>query len=228
MFRRSDELAWRLVKGIMLELEEDRSREIHVTDLVYECPRRAWYEKKLGYGVTSLDTAFILWVGKKLHETGMDGCEHEVPVEFELGGVRVVGRIDELCDGGDLVVDKKSTRRRVSKPYDHHVMQVLLYAEALRQMRGRVPSRGAVVYMNVADNEVTAFEFRITRVMLEQAVREAARRARELWEAMVSGRVPGARHGWICNYCPYVRLCALHDARDKEKSAGADSSRGRG
>ena len=159
--------------------------------------------------MTGLDTALVLWAGKKLHETGMDGCEHEVPVEMELGGVRVVGRIDELCDGGDLVVDKKSTRRLPSRPYEHHVYQVLLYALALTKMGRRRPRRGAIVYIDVAGLDVAAYEFPITQSMLDAVEREATRRAQLLARALREGRPPPPSPGWLCRYCSYVRRCAL-------------------
>jgi len=205
----ADVIAWRLIRSIFRELEEDRSREIHVTDLVYECPRRAYYEKVYGYGVTSLQSAFVLWIGKKLHETGMDGCDHEVAVEGELGGVRVVGSIDELCEGGDLIVDKKTTRRIPRQPHEHHVLQVLIYALLLQKMGRRVPRRGAIVYIDVANAETKSYEFPITATALASVEKEVAPRARELATALATGKPPKPRPGWLCNYCSYVRRCAL-------------------
>ena len=208
MYRESNELVLRMRKSIMDELDEDRSKEVHVTDLVYGCARKAWFEKTLGYGITDTTSMIVLWTGKKLHETGMVGCEHEVKIEMNLGGVRVVGSIDELCDDGELVVDKKTTRGHPSKPYDHHVMQVLLYALALKKMGRKVPSRGAIVYINVVDGTLKAYEFMITASVLDRVEREASERAKEIWNAMQSGKPPRARPGWLCNYCSYIGQCA--------------------
>lgn len=208
-FRQDKVLEWRMLSSIIKDIDEDRSREIHVTDLVYECVRRAYYEKTEGYGVTGFDTAMVLWTGKKLHETGLEGCEHEVPVEMELGGVTVVGRIDELCDGGDLIVDKKTTRHVPSSPYDHHVFQVLLYALALKKMGRRVPSRGAVIYIDVSGLNIRAYTFQITASLLDKVEREATARAVELAAALKLRRPPRPRPGWLCQYCSYVRRCSL-------------------
>lgn len=214
--RPNSELAHRMFKSIVREIAEDRSGEIHVTDLVYSCVRRAYYEKVLKYGVVNRDSAIILWMGKKLHETGMIGCDHEVPIEMELGGVRVVGSIDELCDDGDLIIDKKSAKNAPSQPYEHHVFQVLLYAVALRKMGRRVPSRGAIVYFDKTRADIRAYEFKITGKLLDEVEYEATRRARELAEALEKKRPPKPRPGWLCNYCPYVSVCALEDDSDED------------
>jgi len=202
------EIIKRFYRAVLTELEEDRSNEVHVTDLVYECLRRAYYEKKYSAMPSDESGALVLWIGKKLHETPV--CSgHEVELSADIDGVPVRGSIDELCTVGDkiVIVDKKSTRGAPSKPYEHHVKQVLFYAAILAKTKGIVADYGAVLYIDVANLYSKVFVFPITVMDIESAWAELSSKARKLWDAMVNDRVPPAEPGWLCKYCPYWRRC---------------------
>ena len=235
-----------ILKGVALELQEDRSREIHVTDLVYPCIRKAYYQKTMPPAYKGETSLLTLWIGKKLHETRPpnaydfsdktveeareiltpelvrdieSGTEpvvlHELPLEAELGGARVVGRTDMVVwdpeSGEWIVVDKKTVEREAPRsPYSHHVEQVLFYASMLNSLYGITPTRGAVAYIQLSQGKtIEVHEFDILPDKLEEARGVMEERASGLALALGTGVLPEPVMGWYCRYCPYYEACVL-------------------
>lgn len=193
------------------EQSGDRS-SIHVTDLVYDCMRRAYYDKVVGDAITESKGLMIVWIGQLLHSMPM--CEeHEVSVsyEFEREGrkYRIEGRIDELCvfDGRLVVVDKKTTRDIPRSPYEHHVKQVLMYSFILWKTRGVKPSYVSILYIDVASGQADAFVIPVEEMSLSIIGREMEDKAVELASALESGKPPRAVRGWLCGYCSHFKRC---------------------
>jgi CRISPR-associated protein Cas4 len=206
---------WRSVIRKLEDGSGDR-RGIHVTDLVYDCLRRAYYDKKLGDLVSAISDSeglMVVWIGQMLHEMPLDpdNCEHEREVVIEFEGVRVEGRVDELCRIGDsyIVVDKKSTRSIPSNPLDHHIKQVLFYSAILTRRYGYRVSHAGILYLDVANLKVKLFVIPVNAQIVEVSLRELGRKARTLSQALQSNTPPPPEPGWLCSYCPYFKKCVM-------------------
>jgi CRISPR/Cas system-associated exonuclease Cas4 (RecB family) len=206
---------WRAVIKRIGEGSGDRSG-IHVTDLVYSCLRRAYYDKTLGEAagaVSDNEGMMVVWIGQMLHGMPIDPdkCEHEKKVEIELDGVKVEGRVDELCRIGDsyIVVDKKSTRNIPNNPHDHHIKQVLFYSAILTKKYGYRVSHAGILYLDVANLKVKFFVIPITAQMVDTALREVEAKAKILQNAITHKTAPAPDPGWLCSYCPYFKRCVL-------------------
>jgi CRISPR/Cas system-associated exonuclease Cas4 (RecB family) len=206
---------WRAVIKKVEEESGDRSG-IHVTDLVYDCLRRAYYDKKLGdliSAVSDSEGLMVVWIGQMLHEMPIDpvNCEHEKEIEIEFDGVKVEGRVDELCRLGDsyIVIDKKSTRSIPSNPLDHHIKQVLFYSAILTRKCGYRVSHVGVMYLDVANLKTKLFIIPINTQIVEVALREMERKAKLLSQALQTNNPPAPDPGWLCSYCPYFKKCVM-------------------
>jgi len=206
---------WRAVIKRLEEGSGDRSG-IHVTDLVYDCLRRAYYDKKLGDLVSAVSDSeglMVVWIGQMLHEMPIDpvSCEHEKEIEIEFDGVRVEGRVDEACRIGDsyVVIDKKSSRAIPNVPHDHHIKQVLFYSAILSKRYGYRVSHVGVLYLDVANLKTKLFLIPVSIQMLEVALRELERKAKALSQALQSNTPPLPDPGWLCSYCPYFKKCVV-------------------
>jgi CRISPR-associated protein Cas4 len=208
----------RFWKAVIRKVEEesgDRSG-IHVTDLVYDCLRRAYYDKKIGELISAVSDSeglMVVWIGQMLHEMPIDpvNCEHEKEVEIEFDGVRVEGRVDELCRLGDnyIVVDKKSSRTIPNAPHDHHIKQVLFYSAILTRKYGYRVSHAGILYLDVANLKVKLFLIPLNTQIAEVALRELERKAKTLSQAIQANIPPPPEPGWLCSYCPYFKKCVM-------------------
>jgi len=213
------DIANRFWRAVIKRIEEDSGDRsgIHVTDLVYDCLRRAYYDKKLGDLVSAVSDSeglMVLWIGQMLHEMPFgEGCEHEKPVEIVFdGGVKVEGRVDELCQlssGAYIVVDKKTARSIPNAPYDHHVKQVLFYSAILSKVYGYKIASAGVFYLDVANLKTKLYVIPVTQLMIEAALKEMEKKARALYQALKTGIPPSPEPGWLCSYCPYFKKCVM-------------------
>ncbi|MEM4863527.1 MAG: PD-(D/E)XK nuclease family protein [Candidatus Nezhaarchaeales archaeon] len=204
------EIIARFWKAVMKSIDDgQRASEIHVTDLVYDCIRRSWYDKQVGDVVSDPKGIMAVWIGRMLHE--MPVCdEHEVELKYTTpSGIEITGRMDELCviDGDVVIIDKKTTRQIPGKPLDHHVKQLLYYAYMLWKVRGVRASKIAVLYIDVSSLEVKPYIIPINQIMIESAGREMEEKAVVLSESLRSGIPPRRQVGWWCSYCSMFRRC---------------------
>lgn len=226
----ADKIYWAFRRAQALKLEEsggDRTKEIHVTDLVYPCLRRAWYGKKYPGGLDSRLMG-ILWSGVVGHDAvalnnALEGF-NELPVEyrFVVDGeeVKVVGRVDDVVRVGNewVIVDKKFVNTIPREVREHHKLQVLFYAVMItrdEELREQInPIRwGSVLYVEM-DREgkmnPRPFVFRISGSDIAMAEEILKARAMILWRAMRDDEPPPRVRTWLCDgYCPYLRRCAL-------------------
>lgn len=200
---------YNFLRSIVREVEEENRKGIHVTDVCYDCLRRAYYQVKirneggdssLGYHENDFAN---MWIGKKLHETDVSDL-HELDLEWN----GIIGRIDEvfLLDGDVVIVDKKTTRKTPNKPYDHHVKQVAYYGVLLKNSGGVSGKNwyGCVLYIDVDSGVATpyAFEFKP-----EDYEAELMMKVSILKDALEKGKPPKPKCSWICNYCSFVGRC---------------------
>jgi CRISPR/Cas system-associated exonuclease Cas4 (RecB family) len=207
----------RFLAAVVRDMEKDAEqlKGIQVTDICYDCLRRAYYQiifRERGgeqeyKGMRESDWLRV-WIGKKLHETDFSEVH-----ELNVNALGVHGRIDEIVvDNNEVVVvDKKSTRKIPSRPYDHHVKQVQYYAALLRRsemwpmLQGKA-FYGAVLYIDVAEglSEVYVFPLNPEDVNVE---REIAEKVAVLNRALKEGRPPEPNAGWVCDYCDFLYHC---------------------
>lgn len=200
-----DWVSGRIVKSIVRSLVEELSErewepdKVYVTDIVYGCPRRAWFNRRFGPAFMDLDALLRTWVGRKLHETQVLEMSE---VELEWEGIK--GRIDEYEKG--ILVEKKFTWSPPSGgARDHHQQQVQFYRVLLEE--NGYPVEGAfIVYFDLQGGaRPRVYQVPLRRMDEVKAVMRARRD--ELLPHLSGNDPPPERPGWWCKYCPFVFLC---------------------
>lgn len=252
------------LKRIKDDLEHPRADAIHVSSLVYGCPRKVFFDWKLTnyksvYSSYDEKSLANFWIGTKMHEVpitnviikenGMievfdDINEYDIKENFVNVGewqlrrleayrngkfvgvlgyevpvwdeeLNITGSLDELVytpDGELVLVDKKSTSNMPNRPYEHHQLQVAIYADLLERNYGIKANKGAILYMRKSsgssdwDLMFRPYEFNIDN-KLRSKVRELFKIADEVLKANERGEIPRARPSWLCSKCPYYQIC---------------------
>jgi CRISPR/Cas system-associated exonuclease Cas4 (RecB family) len=207
-----------------MEKDAELLRGIQVTDICYDCLRRAYYQilsRERGgeqeyKGMRESDWLRV-WIGKKLHETDFSELH-----ELNVNALGVHGRIDEILvtDREVVIVDKKSTRKIPSRPYDHHVKQVQYYAALLVRselsalldvLKGKA-FYGAVLYIDVNEGlcEVSVFPLNPYDPMIEKEITE---KVAVLRRAFSEGKPPEPSAGFLCDYCDFLYHCVREGSK---------------
>jgi len=188
----------------------DDPMEIHVSDLIYDCMRRAYYGKTMRFGIR-YDSILRMAIGKKIHEIPLDGSEHEL--ELEWNGIK--GRVDEYIPNPGIVLDKKTCRSLPNSPYDHHVKQVEFYRVLLERSGRKVVACG-LIYIDVASPGVRAFVW-TPKYPLEVLEKEMIEKKMILEFALTNKILPPRKSGWICKYCDFFSICYGEEAGGEKK-----------
>ncbi len=208
-----DKIKFLFLKRVLGDMEEEREEGWHVTELVYDCLRRCYYERKYKEilkdvendvsGNLNEDLMLTFWIGKKLHEMPLSK-RHEYVVRWK----DIVGRIDEILeiDGELIILDKKTVRRQVNAPYEHHVKQVEMYSGLLFAQDGIEVNKGGILYIDVANKNSKVFTFELERNKAK-ILAEMERKRNILAEAIEKGIPPELRVSWLCNYCNWFERC---------------------
>ena len=212
---------------------QDRSEEVHVTDLT-GCLRKAYWEK-VNPQPRYVHEGLVLALGTAVHGF-LEGSDDHMDCELPLEGLGVQGTADVVYKDG-RVVDWKSTRWMYPDklPYGSHALQVNIYAELLRQ-QGRpveslaiqyidmsgptkcrkckqvvVPQNGDLVCPVCGDAPKGAHRGAILKEIPMLAPREIKELIEErggaLNMALESGLVPDAEPGYLCAYCSFTVRC---------------------
>jgi CRISPR/Cas system-associated exonuclease Cas4 (RecB family) len=169
---------------------------IHISDLIYDCLRRAYYGKVVG-PIFDMDSIFRMAIGAAVHSISLGG-KQELRVEWE--GVR--GSIDEYLDG--IIIEKKTSRSTPRSPNDHHVKQVEGYAWLLERNNYPVIA-GVLCYVNVDSTEIAVFPVEMRSI--DEIEKEMLAKRDILAKALADKTPPPRTVGWVCRYCPYVAQC---------------------
>lgn len=184
-------------KALYQDVIQDRSKEIHVSDLIYDCLRRGYYSKILKPR-TKLETVMTFWIGQKLHETPVTEA-HEVSLEWN--GIH--GTMDEYLDG--IIIDKKTTRSIPKRSvYPNHKKQLEFY-QVLAVNNGYEVTGGAMLYIDVAEKKVKVMKVRLRKPETVEA--EMMEKYYVLAECLEAGEPPARGIGWTCNYCDWNSEC---------------------
>ena len=195
---------------------ETRVAGLHVTDILYPCSRRGYYNALMPPLGLDVAGAIRIWTGVELHKMPMLE-KHEITLEWS----GISGTIDEYEKG--LFIDKKTTRKiptvydrklgeYVVNIRDHHLRQ-LEYYRVLLEENGYNVDWGAVLYINVDSGEVMAGLGDIHERKLEDIESEMSERALNL-KVYLDKKVLPPRDisiRWMCHkYCPYIQQCMLN------------------
>lgn len=214
---------YRLLKA-MFSTFQDRSREIHVTDIT-TCLLKAYLtktEEKPEY----VHHRLLMFLGIAVHKS-VDVTDSHVLSEKPVRRGDLIGRVDAIYGDGDIE-DVKTTRwlKPSNGPYGEHETQLNIYRLMLgsdKNMRVqmidlsgptkcrscKVPARliNGVTTCPVCGKEFPDGHLGATIVSvdtiddIEELVDE---RVGILKAALDMGVPPKAEPGWICGYCPHT------------------------
>jgi RecB family exonuclease len=223
--------------------EEDRGVKPHLTNFVYKCLRRGYWEwqenkNRKEKELRQLDEKETLTfaIGKKVHEIPMSKY-HEFEVEYK----GITGTVDEILflEKAIVIVDKK-TSVALRELAEHHQVQVEYYAVMLyengyladvkivgNKQVGK-PLWGAVLYVDINGKAINAQVFKIDLI---KAKRELDEKIEIFKKCDETGKVPQSYIYWLCSYCPYYAPCRAYDAnhvgrevQDLNVSGGKDNA----
>jgi len=189
------------IYSYLSESAEEYRYKIHVSDLIYDCMRKAYYAK-VHPTIVDIQGALRMAIGKAVHEIPfVTSGGHEV--ELEMDGV--VCHIDEDLPDRKMIIDKKTCRKLPREPYPHHVKQVEMYA-VIAAEHGYEIERLGIIYINVGDVEVRAFSWKplFDPVQLRE---EMLLKKEMLLQALKTGVPPPRNISWECSYCYYAWQC---------------------
>lgn len=204
----------RLYVTRLYEDVEDRTNEIHVTDLTDVCHRRVWYEKKSPWP-EGLEAILRMAEGKLLHKLPLFDCS-----EFEIEYQGVKGRIDEYASG--VIIEKKfvdfvpNTLAEVQKYYAHYVEQVGFYAYMLVSLGYEFKQAFLLFVKRGEQNErgrrpLKAFDI-TNLISLDKVEAEFKARRDALAEILKADEPPEippqfSPFDYPCSYCKYSSRC---------------------
>ncbi|MEM4593393.1 MAG: PD-(D/E)XK nuclease family protein, partial [Sulfolobales archaeon] len=144
---------------------------------------------------------FLKVVGQEVHRAlqdvlRSDGWEVEVGVSLQLDGFVLRGRIDAVKE--DAILEFKTVGSLPTDgPYSSHVLQ----AQAYLAMVGG--SRAYLVYLSRNDGKVKVYRVDPNK----QALKQVVERAKQLHQALKSGRPPQSTRGPWCEHCSFKLAC---------------------
>lgn len=215
--------------AVLKVLEEERN-EIHVSHLVYDCMRRAYFSLvDAASQRLSLQGVNAVIVGKMMHLIPLLS-ENEIPLKYEgiVGSVDDYGPVKIVVDGEErevfVLVDKKFTLnppRTGVRP--HHEKQINFYRVMLEDGYNRedgTPSKRRVDYAFIMYKDLSTYnslpDFREVMLYPKEEVREEMLRKRDILRKAIAEGVPPSRSpSWECAYCPYFSLCYKEGKGDK-------------
>lgn len=188
------------INKVVLNMQEDRSSEIHVTDLT-TCIRRSYFEKVYGRKINYPNSLFILR-GILIHDAVLEQLAKELKANYEIDvtykGIK--GRIDLLTE--KEVIEIKTINKVPISPYNSHLEQLNFYCFASDR------KEGILVYIGIADGKVVSFEHNANREMLDNTLEKFVK-LKESLEQLVppSSNLDLSSRKIFCYSCPYKKEC---------------------
>lgn len=221
----ADSVKRQFLSAVIRDTEESKREmkkgEIQITDICYDCMRRAYYQVLSRMNDDSkglrLSDLLVIWVGVRLHETDFSEIH-----ELDVYGMGIHGRIDEIIIDGDraIIIDKKTTRKIPNKPYEHHIHQIRYYGILLKnsdvwELLKNKKMYGCVLYIDVNLGAIEAFPFSMNPndTVLESEMR---RKISVLQNALNERKPPEPKMTWLCQFCDFILDCVSFDCvKDK-------------
>jgi len=199
------------------ESGEGRVKGVHVSDIIYPCARKGYYNALMPPLNLDIKGAIRIWTGIELHK--MPLCKQH---ELSLSWRGINGTVDEYENG--LFFDKKSTRNiptyydrkrgaYVVKIREHHLRQLEYYRVLLEENNYNVDV-GGILYINVDDASIMAGIGDLFARELEAIKEEMLERSSKLSLYLNTRTLPPRDMSvrWMCvkGYCPFVQQCMLN------------------
>lgn len=207
-----DDIKSRFMKGLHDFRNKDGARRegIHVSDLLSDCLRSAYYNKRIEERLMNMDGYLRTGYGLMVHEMIPLSEENEIKVEYETPNeVMIVGRIDDVMINDEklIIVDKKTTRNDVKSGYKNHWRQLYYYSVLYKETFNKVADYVALCYINL--EEVGLPKVFVNKVGdLHNVKAEMVSRAEAISKYLESGVLPSKRMGSSCKWCDYVIQCS--------------------
>lgn len=203
--------------------QEDRSEEIHVTDIT-GCLLRAWAGKK-DPQPRYVHELLRLWIGIAIHKA-LEVYDINVVSEVNVSDGELMGRVDTMYLD-NRIEDTKTTRwlNPDNLPYGNHAEQVQIYGtmaggDRLQiqyiDLSGPTQCRDCKVSLVKVDGQTVCpscgyansrghLGAIIKEIPVSDNKEEVRERVRVLREAMDNNTEPPAEESFLCNYCDYVK-----------------------
>jgi len=190
-----------LLKAIFVT-QEDRSSEVHVTDLV-GCLLKSYLDKKEPKPRNVLDM-LRLFIGIAVHQTIANANKDEAELPIKIG--KAVGTADYF--NGDILIDFKTamflSHRRSVK--DTEEFQLSAYAAALDFDGPRfiqwIDPYGRIINRKTGDTSRPGVLVGGTNY--DYSKEEIIERSQILSKALESHQPPQAEPSWLCEHCDHV------------------------
>lgn len=179
---------------------EDRSGEVHVTDLVGYCLRQS-YLQKYHPELFKPETVFRMLTGTLLHTIPLFPHipnSHEIKVD----GLGVKGTIDEFANG--IIYDKKMSFVEHNGASDYVKKQLNFYA-VLAKQKGMDVKGAVVLYVNPSEGKIRSFDVKLGPEDIVMA--ELIDKATTMQQHINLDMPPPRQVGWWCKDCPAAVLC---------------------
>jgi len=195
-------------------VEENRKRELHLTDLASPCPRQLWFTKHSEY-YENPEELLRLWWGKVIHETPLTS-NHELKLEYK----GVLTSIDEYQDG--ILIEKKTADfvpndlSELQRYYSHYINQVRLEALFLT-MNGYEVKQAFLLFIKYGQQEERGRRpvriFDVTQFIDIDETEKMFNEKREEAIAVLSSPDPPPKPNtflyfdYPCKYCDFKGKC---------------------
>jgi hypothetical protein len=190
----------------------------HVSSMVYDCLRRAYYDLTTSYSILDSQSSIRVWIGRKLHE--LQVIEGSM-MEFYLAWNNILqGTIDEYSE--NIILEKKTVRHTPTKIQEHHKKQVELYNLLLIKNDFEPATIGAIMYINVNDAHIKVFPFKLEKSLLIEYEKEILKKYEILSKCLKLKILPPRKIqqwqtgsiGTVCDYCRFYARCWQEDFID--------------
>jgi len=207
-----DEIKSRFMKALhnFRNKGEGRIEGIHVSELVGDCLRKAYYNRRFGEQLMDMQGYLRTGYGLMVHDMIPLSEHNEVNVEYETpNAVKIVGRIDDviMSNGKLIIVDKKTTRNDIKSVYKQHWRQLYYYSVLYKETYDREVEYIAVCYINLG--EVGLPKVFVNKVgNLYDVKAEMVSRAEVLYKCLELKALPPKKYSRSCEWCDYAIQCS--------------------
>lgn len=152
-----------------------------------------------------------LWALENPEHVQVDATEQQV--EVAIDGVPFRGIIDRVdqTPGGLAISDYKSGAAPSHRFKEGRLAQVLLYAAAVRELRGAMPTAARLLYLGQRVDEVQ---------VTDENLAETSATLRSTWDTLQSSCDTDcfeASTGPLCAWCPFVAHCPEGQAEVQQR-----------
>lgn len=193
--------------------KDKRPGGLSVTEIMqgdWGCHRSVWLQKKFPYYTDPTDL-YRAWYGVTFHKL-LNAPQHNSIREFRISKVIptamkdyfVSGQFDYMETERKILADVKNTKSIVEKwlPYDHHIIQVNLYASLARSI-GLHVDRLEIHYFDQEGSFVSPVDVWKEEDCLDYFYKNLI----PLADAIDNKEIPSYKKIKKCNYCPVLKKC---------------------